>query len=89
MAAPQVCGVGALILQLNPGITPANLKNCFVTKAVSNLVIYNSNVNNDYTNTRSLMGGNSRFLYNPFGIESDCNLSGPVTITNGAFTLEK
>jgi subtilisin family serine protease len=89
MAAPQVCGLGALVLQLNPGLTPANLKNWFITKAVSNSVIYTSNVNNDYTNTRSLLGGNNRFLYNPFGIESDCNLVGPVTITNGAFTLEK
>jgi subtilisin family serine protease len=89
MAAPQVCGLGALVLQLNPGLTPANLKNWFVTKAVSNSVIYTSNVNNDYTNTRSLMGGNSRFLYNPFGIESDADLRGSVTITNGAFTLIK
>ena len=87
MAAPQVCGLGALVLQLNPGLTPANLKNWFVTKAVSNSVIYNSNVNNDYTNTRSLLGGNSRFLYNPLGIESDGNLTGSVIISNGAFTL--
>lgn len=89
MAAPQVCGLGALVLQLNPGLTPANLKNWFTTKAVSNSVIYTSNVDNDYTNTRSLLGGNNRFLYNPLGIESDCDLVGPVTITNGAFTLEK
>jgi len=89
MAAPQVCGLGALVLQLNPGLTPANLKNWFVTKAVSNSVIYTSNVNNDYTNTRSLLGGNNRFLYNPFGIESDADLRGSVTITNGAFTLIK
>jgi len=87
MASPQVCGLGALVLQLNPGLTPANLKNWFVTKAVSNSVIYNSNVNNDYTNTRSLLGGNSRFLYNPFGVESDGNLTGSVIISNGAFTL--
>jgi hypothetical protein len=26
-------------------------------------------------------------LYNPFGIESDGNMSGEVTLTNGAFTL--
>lgn len=89
MAAPQVCGLGALVLQLNPGLTPANLKNWFVTKAVSNSVIYTSNVDNDYTNTRSLMGGYSRFLYNPFGIQSDGDLTGPITITNGAFTLAK
>lgn len=89
MAAPQVCGLGALVLQLNPGLTPTNLKNWFITKAVSNSVIYTSNVNNDYTNTRSLLGGNNRFLYNPFGIESDGNLTGSVVISNGAFTLVK
>ena len=29
----------------------------------------------------------NKFLYNPFGIESDGNMSGAVTLINGAFTL--
>ena len=89
MAAPQVCGLGAIYLQLNPGVSPKELKKWFVTKAVSNATIYTSGLSNDYTNTRSLMGGNTRFLFNPFNIESDANLSGDVTLQNGAFTLNK
>jgi hypothetical protein len=33
------------------------------------------------------MGGNSRFVYNPFGIESDTLVSGPMTLVSGAINL--
>jgi hypothetical protein len=33
------------------------------------------------------LGAPNKFLYNPFGIESDGSMSGEVTLTNGAFTL--
>lgn len=88
MAAPQVCGLGALYLQLNPGIKPAMLKQWVNQNAVSNLVIYNSGLDNDYTNMRSLMGGNNRFLRNPFGVEYDGTISGVITIKD-AFVTQK
>ena len=89
MAAPQVCGLGALYLQLNPGIKPTDLKNWFVRSAVSNTTIYTSGLNNDYTNTRSLLGGNSRFLFNPLGVSQDATIFGNITIKDGVYTLKK
>jgi hypothetical protein len=79
--------VSALYLQLNPSISPASLKNWLIKSAVSNTTIYTSNLNNDYTNTRSLMGGTGIFLHNVFNIEKDVVLSGSISIINGAFNL--
>jgi subtilisin family serine protease len=87
MAAPQVCGVGALYLQMNPGINPGQMKTWLTNIAEVTSVIYTTNTSNDYTTTRSLLGAPNKFLYNPFGIESDGSMSGSVTLTNGAFTL--
>jgi subtilisin family serine protease len=87
MASPQVCGVGALYLQMNPGIKPEQMKTWLTNTAEVTSVIYTTNTSNDYTTTRSLLGAPNKFLYNPFGIESDGNMSGEVTLTNGAFTL--
>jgi subtilisin family serine protease len=87
MAAPQVCGVGALYLQMNPGINPGQMKTWLTNTAKVTSVIYTTNTSNDYTTTRSLLGAPNKFLYNPFGIESDGSMSGAVTLTNGAFTL--
>jgi subtilisin family serine protease len=87
MAAPQVCGVGALYLQMNPGINPEQMKKWFTNVTAVTSVIYTTNTSNDYTTTRSLLGAPNKFLYNPFGIESDGSMSGEITLTNGAFTL--
>lgn len=88
MAAPQVCGLGALYLQINPGVKPNQLKNWFFNSAVSNTTIYTSGLNNDYTNTRSLMGGNSRFLYNPLNVSQDATIFGNLSVKNGVYTLK-
>ena len=64
-AAPQVAGVLALYLQLNPNYTPAQGKSWIVTKAKTNQ-IYTTDFNNDYTENRSILGSANRFLYNPF-----------------------
>ena len=65
MASPQVCGVGALILQANPHMTPDELRNFFITNSVSNM-LYSTGLDNDYDVERSLKGSNNRFLFNPF-----------------------
>ena len=87
MAAPQVCGVGALYLQMNPGVNPEQMKKWFTNVTAVTSVIYTTNTSNDYTTTRSLLGAPNKFLYNPFGIESDGSMSGQITLSNGAFTL--
>ena len=65
MASPQVCGVGALLLQANPHATPAQLKAHLIATCQTN-GIYTTGIDNDYSNSRSIKGGNNRFLVNPF-----------------------
>ena len=68
MASPQVCGVGALLLQANPHSTPAQLKSHIIASCQTN-GIYSTGLDNDYTDSRSIKGGNNRFLVNPFPSE--------------------
>ena len=65
MASPQVCGVGALLLQANPHMTPDELKAFIISQSGSNL-IYSTGLDFDYTDSRSLKGSVNRFLVNPF-----------------------
>jgi hypothetical protein len=88
MASPQVCGLGALYLQMNPGVRPGQLKKWIINTAMASNLLYNT-TDTDYTNIRSLLGGNNKMLYNPFGIPQDGNLSGGVVLNDGAFTLIK
>ena len=68
MASPQVCGVGALLLQANPHSTPAQLKSHLIATCQTN-GIYSTGLDNDYGVSRSIKGGNNRFLVNPFASE--------------------
>jgi subtilisin family serine protease len=86
MAAPQVCGVAALYLQMSPGITPQDLKRWLINNSAKGL-LYDTNPT-DYANVRSLLGGNDRMLYNPFGVNKDGNLRGEIVLNNAALTLE-
>jgi subtilisin family serine protease len=66
MAAPQVCGVAALVMQLNPSYTPAQLKASLLSTAGS--PIYTTGLTNDYSNTRSLLGSSQKFLYRNYDL---------------------
>ena len=68
MASPQVCGVGALLLQANPHSTPAQLKAQLIATCQTN-AIYSTGSDTDYAVSRSIKGGNNRFLVNPFASE--------------------
>lgn len=85
MASPQVCGVAALYLQMNPGVSPAKLKNWLINNSAKGL-LYDTN-STDYTNTRSLLGGNDKLVFNPFGINKDENVTGDITFGNCIVTL--
>jgi subtilisin family serine protease len=67
MASPQVAGVCALFLEANPRLTPSQLKSSLLANAGT--AIYDTGVNNDWTNYRSLKGGSLRVLYNKFNSE--------------------
>lgn len=87
MASPQVCGVCALYLQMNPGISVSDLKNWLINKSGINNLLYDTN-STDYTNVRSLLGGNNKLLYNPFGISQDGSIEKGLVLQNGSLTLK-
>jgi len=66
MASPQVAGVSAMILQLNPTYTPAQVKSALI--AQSTATIYTTGLSNDWSDTRSLQGGSQRFLHANFDL---------------------
>ena len=83
MASPQVCGVGALILQANPGISTSVLKSALKNQAGS--AVWDGG-NNNYDNNRSIQGAPAEVLFNKFGKVENCieysgTLDIPLTIT--------
>jgi len=78
MATPQVAGVAALILQVNSSYTPAQVKTSLLNNAGS--VIYSTGLTNDYSNTRSLLGGAQKILY------ANYNLTPTTTTTSTTST---
>ena len=81
MASPQVAGVAALILQLNPRMKPNELKEYLLNN--SNGDLYANLNNNDWTNRRSLWGGTARYLYNKFNKSQASRISGDLTFSGG------
>ena len=62
MAAPQVAGVAALLLQQNPGASPAEIKSTL--EVISGDTIYTSSNADDWSDRRSLLGGEPKVLFN-------------------------
>lgn len=78
MASPQVAGVLACILELHPEFTPAQGKQWLLDNAGS--AILNTGTGNDWTNDRSLKGGEAKVLYMPFSNPIPIKVTGlPVT----------
>jgi subtilisin family serine protease len=71
MASPQVCGLGALILQINPASKPTEFKNYLLQNTGAALCYFNQN--NDYTVLNSIWGGSPKVLFNKFN--SDTSLT--------------
>jgi subtilisin family serine protease len=74
MASPQVAGVCALLFQLNPKMTPAQIKASLLVNAGT--VLYDTGVNNDWTDYRSLKGGTAKILYNKFNSNKTFSMGG-------------
>lgn len=64
MASPQIAGLCALYLQLNPD--GFNQVKKFITNYATTGLLWTTGLDNDYTQYNSLWGGHSRFLYAPF-----------------------
>lgn len=78
MAAPQVAGVLALWLQLNPQATPAQALSYFTNNAKTDR-IYTTGLTADYTDDRSLQGSNNRFLWNKFNSKTQLSIGSTLT----------
>lgn len=88
MAAPQVCGLGALYLQLNPNWTPAQLKSQLEADA-KNVIYETANNDTDYGDNRSLLGSTNRMLYNRFGVATDGIVGNGITLLNCVINQKK
>lgn len=65
MAAPQIAGILALYTQINPEADTSQAKT-FLNSVSQSDQIFDTELNNDYANFRSLLGGSNMFAYNKF-----------------------
>ena len=63
MAAPQVCGMIACVLQAHPDWSPAQVKEYLINNSQD--VMYDTSSDTDYISSSSLHGGNNRIAYLP------------------------
>ena len=76
MAAPQVAGMCALLVQMNPGMTPAQVRQWVINNAkTGQLYIGDTNNTTYFSNNRNLQDGNDRVAYWPFSDHRPINLS--------------
>lgn len=72
MAAPQVAGVVALLLEQYPEATPAQIKDFVMNNATDK--IYAGSATDPYTDIFSLQGGAAKHLYNKFALSKSFRL---------------
>jgi subtilisin family serine protease len=63
-ATPQVAGLLACLLQLRPEMTPAEAKAMLKDVALDGAIVEEGP--QSYSNTRSLLGSNNKFLFMPY-----------------------
>lgn len=69
MASPQVCGVLACFLQINPTATAQDCKN-WLSNFSQSVMNIGDGTGTDYTNYNSTQGGDNKFLYMPYNSAS-------------------
>lgn len=82
MASPQVAGVAALYLQAYPSRTPEQVSEWLIDNSQIDQ-LNDTGLDNDYTNTFSLLGGPNRYLYNPYNKAYQTFVSGTMRVKNG------
>ena len=65
MAAPQVAGLAALLLQQAPLSPPKEIK-ATLQNLSGTTTLYTSSANNDWTDRRSLLGGDPKIMFNKY-----------------------
>ena len=81
MAAPQVAGLLATYGEINPNATPAQMKVWAEQTAKQDVLDDQGNTDNDYTNYRSLLGGNNLFAFQEFNDKNVVAFAGQETIS--------
>ena len=79
MASPQVAGLLATYLEINPGLTPAQAKSWITSQAKTAILKDTDGAGIDYTNTESLLEGNNRYAFQPFNSPNVLGIAGTVT----------
>jgi subtilisin family serine protease len=79
MASPQVCGVVALYLQINPGATPAEVYD-FITK-VAPFSLGTTGSDIDYDQTFSIVGSAGQVLFTPYAVDIGMRNSAKISAT--------
>lgn len=84
MASPQIAGIAALIAQVNPTATPAQIKtrllNTATTTMIGNLATNPSGA--DYGNAVSQWGGNAGVALMTYNSANNTSVVGPISIAN-------
>lgn len=78
MASPQVAGLLATYLEINPGLTPAQGKSWITSQSKTDLLT-DTGTGIDYTNPESLLEGNNRYAFQPFNSPNVLGIAGTVT----------
>ena len=65
MSTPQITGMLALFLQVNPGATIDQCREWLDNNSSKLNKIFTTGLTNDYSNTRSIMGQENKFPFFP------------------------
>ena len=79
MASPQVCGIVALLFELYPTATPAQIKTHLLNYAGSS--VYSTGNTTDYSDSRSLLGSSQKVAHTQFTSSLALSIGGSIAIT--------
>ena len=79
MASPQVAGISALLSEIYPKATPAQIKASLLVNAGS--AVYTTGLTNDYTNYRSISSSTQKVLYNKYNQADTFKTTGPISFS--------
>ena len=79
MASPQVCGIVALLFELYPTATPAQIKTHLLNYAGSS--VYSTGNTTDYSDSRSLLGSVQKVAHTQFTSSLALSIGGSIAIT--------
>jgi subtilisin family serine protease len=74
MAAPNVAGIAAQLLQLYPTATPAQIRQKIIDLSTPNM-LYTTGLSTDYSDSASLHGGPNRYAYQPYNSATNVTIN--------------